>query len=88
MQMSVFANDKFKVLNILSERQMPYKKEKYASITQQELADLCKFSKNKSTSIVKWLIEEGFVCNYDNKKNKYQITERGKSVLKIMKKEC
>ena len=87
MQFSEFANDRYKVLAMLYSRQMPYKKEKYASLTQQELADLCCFSKVKCTGIVKWLIDNGFVVNFDNKKNKYQLTEKGKLVIKQMKKE-
>lgn len=82
-----FANEKFFVLNQLNSMQLQYKKEKYVSITQQELADVCHFSKKKTNDYVKWLIENGFVCNYNNKKNKYQITEKGKSLIKIMKRE-
>ena len=40
-----------------------------------------------SKDIRQWLIENGLVVNYDNRKNKYQITDKGKSVLKIMNKE-
>ena len=87
MQFLEFSNDKYKVLAMLHSRQMPYRKERYASLTQQELADLCCFSKVKCTGIVKWLIDNGFVINYDGKKNKYQLTDKGKSVVKQMNKE-
>ena len=87
MQLLEFANDKYKVLAILHSRQMPYKKQKYASLTQQELADLCHFSKSKCVAIVKWLIENNFVIHYLDMKNKYQITDAGLCVIKMMKKE-
>ena len=87
MQLDFFSNDNYKVLKTLSDRQMKYKDEKYASITQQELADVCQFSKGKCTKIVKKLLDEGFISNYNNRKNKYKITERGKLVIKLMTKE-
>ena len=87
MQLCEFGNDKFVVLKMLYDRQMPYKKQKYASLTQQELADLCHFSKSKCVAIVKWLIENNFVIHYLDMKNKYQITDAGLSVIKMMKKE-
>ena len=83
----VFANERYKVLKELNDRVLKYKDEKYATITQQELADVCKFSKTKSNRIVRELIAAGCVVNYKNKKNKYQITETGKAVLKIFNKE-
>lgn len=87
MQLKEFANDKLLVLNTLYERQMPYKKGKYVSITQQELADLCHFSKAKSSGIVKWLIENGFVEKYQDNRSRYSVTEKGKNIIKIFKKE-
>jgi predicted transcriptional regulator len=82
-----FGNKKFNVLYKLNEMQLQYRKEKYVSITQQELADVCHLSKAKCNEYVQWLIANGLVVNYDNRKNKYQITDKGKSILKIMNKE-
>lgn len=69
-----FVNDNYKVLKFLYDNQI------------QEIADMVQFSKLKTNGIMQDLREKGFIANYENKRRKYVITDKGYKVIELMKK--
>ena len=59
----------------------------YIPLSQQEIADINKMSKLKTNRLLRDLIEGGFVCPYQNKRGKYEITEKGHKVLRLIQKK-
>ena len=79
-----FANDSFKVLKSLKEHQIEVKGHWYVTLSQQEIADMNHMSKLKTNRILRELREGNFVVTYQNKRGKYEITEQGHKVLRLM----
>ena len=52
MGLEYFANDKYRVLECMAERQISVKGSTVIKLTQQEIADLLQFSKVKVNSII------------------------------------
>jgi predicted transcriptional regulator len=85
--LELFANDTFKLLKSLKENQVEVKGIYYIPLSQQEIADINKMSKLKTNRLLRDLIEGGFVCLYQNKRGKYEITEKGHKVLRLIQKK-
>lgn len=81
-----FANDTFKLFKSLKENQVEVKGIYYIPLSQQEIADINKMSKLKTNRLLRELIKGGFVCPYQNKRGKYEITEKGHKVLRLIQK--
>ena len=85
---SYFCNDRFVILKILSEHQIATSKGQISPLSQQEIADIAKFSKLKANRLLNELIETGYVDRPYGKRGKYAITEKGYGVLKLMAGGC
>ena len=81
-----FGNDNYKVLKFLYDNQIPIEntEEKYIHLSQQEIANIIRFSKTKINAIMQDLKRKGFIDNYNKKKGKYIITDIGKQVIELM----
>lgn len=83
-----FGNDNYKVLKFLYDIQIPIEntEEKYIYLSQQEIANIIRFSKTKINAIMQDLKRKGFIDNYNKKRGKYIITDIGKQVIELMEK--
>jgi len=81
MSLEFFANDRYSILIILKENQIKIKDDEYVSLSQQEIADLAKFSKRKTNLIINDLISRGYISNFNNMRGKYKITEEGNQII-------
>lgn len=83
-----FGNDNYKVLKFLYDNQIPIEntEEKYIYLSQQEIANIIRFSKTKINAIMQELKRKGFIDNYKKKRGKYIITDIGKQVIELMSK--
>ena len=81
-----FGNDNYKVLKFLYDIQIPIEntEEKYIYLSQQEIANIIRFSKTKINAIMQDLKRKGFIDNYKKKRGKYIITDIGKQVIELM----
>ena len=79
-----FTNDKYKVLKFLYDNQIEVKNNKYIALSQQEIADILHFSKNKTNKIIQELKNDKFINNFNNTKGKYIITDNGNKVIGII----
>lgn len=79
-----FTNDKYKILKFLYDNQIQVKNDKYIILSQQEIADMIHFSKNKTNTIIQELKKDGFIDSFNNKKGKYIITKKGNKVVEII----
>lgn len=81
-----FTNDKYKILKFLYDNQIKVKNDKYIVLSQQEIADMTHFSKNKTNKIIQELKRDGFIDTFNNTKGKYIITKNGNKVVEVVKK--
>lgn len=79
-----FANDKYRLLQYLSENQNTIGGHLYIPMSQQDIADGIGFSKAKTNGLMKELKELDCIRAYRGKNGKYQITEKGNAVLKAI----
>ena len=81
-----FGNDNYKVLKFLYDIQIPIEntEEIYIYLSQQEIANIIRFSKTKINAIMQDLKRKGFIDNYNKKRGKYIITDIGKQVIELM----
>ena len=82
-----FTNDKYKTLKCLYDNQIKVKNVKYIVLSQQELADILHFSKNKTNKIMQKLKKDKFIDSYNNIKGKYIITEKGDKVVDVIERK-
>lgn len=83
LSLEIFANDRYTILKLLKENQIKIKEDSYASLSQQEIADLAHFSKVKTNRIINELIDLECVIPFQNKRGKYSITEKGLKLVKL-----
>lgn len=81
-----FTNDKYKILKFLYDNQIKVKNDKYIVLSQQEIADMTYFSKNKTNKIIQELKRDGFIDTFNNTKGKYIITKNGNKVVEVVEK--
>lgn len=86
MSLQYFANDRYSILKILKDNQIRIKDEEYVPLSQQEIADLAHFSKQKTNKILNGLIDEGYVGRFKSLRGKYTITDKGEKVILTIKK--
>lgn len=79
-----FANDRYKLLKLMHENRVKVKDDFFVPLSQQEIADMAHFSKLKTNQIINELIAFGCVIPYQNKRGKYEITDKGLKVLHLM----
>lgn len=80
-----FTNDKYKLLKWIADNEVQYRKAKYLSSSQQEIAETLHYSKSKTNRYMNELIELNFLKRY-KKKGKYALTEQGYEAIKIINK--
>lgn len=51
--LSQFGNDKYKILKFFYDNEIKVKKDNYISLSQQEIADMLHYSKNKINKYIK-----------------------------------
>lgn len=85
MSLESFVNDKFKILDLLYKHKIEVRGESYTSLSQQEIANLIHFSKQKTNKLMKELMDEGYIDNYLNLRGKYVVTAIGIEVIMIIK---
>jgi predicted transcriptional regulator len=78
-------NDKYLILKILKENQIKIKEETYVSLSQQEIADLAHFSKQKTNKIINELIDNDYASLFNNIRGKYCLTLKGDKVIDAVK---
>lgn len=83
MKLGELGNDIYKVLEYMNHVEVNHGDEKIIIHTQQEIADELKMSKLKVNKIISKLFYLGLLQHF-TKKGKYQITEAGYEVLKLM----
>ena len=76
-----FANDRYRLLQYLSENQVSLAGHFYVPLSQQDIADGIGFSKAKTNGLMKELKDVDCIRSYRGKNGKYQITEKGNAVL-------
>lgn len=76
-----FMNDKYKVLECMAQRQIVVNNEAVIKLSQQEIADTLGFTKTKVNSIVRELIQKGYVKQV-NTRGKYALTENANRELR------
>ena len=79
-----FTNDKYRILKFLYDNQVQVKNNKYIVLSQQEIADMNHFSKNKINKIIQELKKDGFIESFNNTKGKYIITKNGNKVIDVI----
>ena len=80
--MDLFLNSNYLILKVIKENEICVKKEKYLSLSQQEVADIIHISKYKLNKQINILIEKRFVKKYNNKNGKYALTKKSVELLK------
>lgn len=84
MSLEYFANDRYSILCILKENQVKIKDEEYIPLSQQEIADIAHFSKQKAGKILNELMTEGYVGKFKSLRGKYIVTLKGEQVIEIL----
>lgn len=79
-----FMNDKYRVLECMAQRQIVVNNEAIIKLSQQEIADTLGFTKSKVNSIIRELIQKGYVKQV-NTRGKYALTDNANRELQNMK---
>ena len=85
MKLKVMANDTFYVLEYMKSVEIKHGNEKIIIHTQQEMANELHMSKLKVNQLINQLFYLNLLKYYTNK-GKYQITDAGYEVIKLMNK--
>lgn len=80
-----FANDLYRVLEILDTHQIEMEGESYIPLSQQDIANLAGCSRPKINQLMKELTDHGYVQAYHKMRGKYQLTQAGRKVLRIFR---
>ena len=83
--LEIVTTDKYKLLKWISDNEVSYRKGKYLSSSQQEIAETLHFSKVKTNKYMNELIDLNYLKRY-KEKGKYALTEKGYEVIEIFKK--
>ena len=83
--LEVFTNDKYKLLKWISDNEVQYRKAKYLSSSQQEIAETLHYSKCKTNKYMNELIELNFLKKY-KQRGKYSLTKQGYDAIEIIEK--
>jgi len=78
-----FANDKYKVLECMFQRQIAVNGENVVKLSQQEIADILSFTKPKVNSIIADLKKDGYIIQHSCR-GKYSLTSKANADLTKM----
>ena len=78
--LDLFLPDNYKVLSLMNQP-CYLVGGTYTSITQKEIADELGFNIMKANSIIKRLIEMGYVQAIENHRGRYIVTEKAKAII-------
>lgn len=81
-----FMNDRYRVLACMAQRQIIVNNEAVIKLSQQEIADTLGFTKSKVNSIIRELIQKGYVTQV-NTRGKYALTENANRELRNIQSE-
>lgn len=76
-----FMNDRYRVLECMAQCQIVVNNEAVIKLSQQEIADTLGFTKSKVNSIVRELIQKGYVTQVSTR-GKYALTESANQELR------
>lgn len=76
-----FMNDRYRVLECMAQCQIVVNNEAVIKLSQQEIADTLGFTKSKVNSIVRELIQKGYVTQV-SARGKYALTESANQELR------
>jgi DNA-binding MarR family transcriptional regulator len=79
-ELDLFLTDNYKVLSLMN-KPCYLVGGTYTSITQKEIADELGFNIMKANSIIKRLIEMGYVQAIENHRGRYIVTEKAKAII-------
>ena len=79
----IFTNDKYRLLKWIADNEVQYRKAKYLSSSQQEIADTLHYSKSKTNRYMNELIKLNFLKRY-KEKGKYALTKQGYEAINII----
>lgn len=77
-----FIKDKYKVIKVMIENEVQLKGKNIVPLSQDDIAELTKFSKAKVNDIVKDLIENKYITFVSN--GRYTISNNSKKVYKYL----
>lgn len=83
--LEIFTNDKYKLLKWIDDNEVQYRKNKYLSASQQEIADALHYSKSKTNKYINELIQLNYLKRL-KKRGKYALTKQGQESIKIIEK--
>lgn len=78
-----FSNERYELLKIIYNNQTNVKNDSYATLSQQEIADIAHISKLKANRLINELISENYICYHNNKRGKYSLTQNGYKIIEI-----
>lgn len=78
--LSIFFNEKMKVMIIISEHLIEMDGEKFCPLNQNEIASLIPCGKVKANQMINELIKEGYLDTL-RIKGRYYLTDRGREIL-------
>ena len=81
--LDIFTNDKYRLLKWIADNEVQYRKAKYLSSSQQEIADTLHYSKSKTNRYMNELIKLNFLKRY-KEKGKYALTKQGYEAINII----
>lgn len=84
--LEIFTNDRYKLLKWIADNEVQYRKTKYLSSSQQEIADALHYSKSKTNKYINELIQLNYLRRY-KAKGKYALTKQGNEAIKIIEKK-
>ncbi len=83
--LEIFTNDKYKLLKWIADNEIQYRKAKYLSSSQQEIAETLHYSKSKTNKYMNELIESKFLKKY-KERGKYALTQQGYDAIEVIEK--
>lgn len=75
-----FMNDRYRVLECMAQCQIVVNNKAVIKLSQQEIADILGFTKSKVNSIIRELIQKGYVTQM-SARGKYALTESANQEL-------
>lgn len=87
MSLEFFSNDRFKILQCMSERQIEVNGKIIVPLSQQDIADMVQLSKKKVNAIIGELKENGYIIQKNPTRGKYVLTEKAHHVVNQIQKE-
>lgn len=82
--LEIFTNDRYKLLKWIADNEIQYRKAKYLTSSQQEIAETLHYSKSKTNRYINELIQLNFLRKY-KEKGKYALTKQGYEAINIIK---